>query len=324
MVEWPGMRPDQLYAALATAFDAGLSLDRAVRVAAGNGSGPLAQATARIVADVRDGQTLAQAVARHPHLFPAADVTFIEVGEETGTLEAACRHLADWYEFKRRNWRTVVAGMTYPTVVIHVAALVIPAVPALLGQITFGRYVLNMLAILACFYVPIAGALLAYRWFTAQPGGRRRVDALLLRVPVLGVALRDLALSRYCRNFRVMYVAGAGPDKCSAAAVRICGNGAVATWLEGGAEAARSGHEVSTGFSSQVPQDFLSLWTSAEDAGRLDDTLQRLADTYADSAEFRLQQIAHWVPRLIYAAVAVFLVLSIMRLATGVMGAYRM
>ena len=70
-----------------------------------------------------------------------------------------------------------------------------------------------------------------------------------------------------------------------------------------------------------MPRDFLSLWTSAEDAGRLDDTLQRLADNYADSAEYRFQQIALWIPCLIYAGVAVFLVLSIMRLATGVMGA---
>ena len=318
------MKRAQLYTALATAFDAGLGLERALRAAAGDGSGPFAHAVVRIVADVRDGQTLTEAMARHPRLFPTADLTLIEVGEGTGTLEAACRHLADWYEFKRRTWRTIMAGMIYPTLVIHVAAVVIPAPPALLGKISFGSYLLSVLTILACFYVPTVGALLVYRWFTAQPGGRRRVDAVLLRVPGLGGALRDLALSRYCRNFRAMYVAGAGPDKCNAAAVKICGNGAVAAWFEAGTQAARDGHDVSTGFSAQVPHDFLSLWTSAEEAGRLDDTLQRLADNYTESAEFRIKQIARWVPRLIYAAVAVFLVFSILRVAQGIGGLYGM
>lgn len=317
------MKRDQLYNALATAMKAGLGLDRSLRAAATDGSGPFAQAAERIIADIQGGQTLAQAMGRHPRLFPVADVTLIDVGEETGSLEAAFEHLADWYEFKRRIWRTIIAGMVYPTLVIHVAALVIPAPPALLGEIGFGGYVLAVVSILACFYVPVLAALVAYKWITSKPGGRRPVDEFLLKIPVLGPSLRDLALSRYCRNFLAMYVAGANADRCNAAAVKMCGNAAVAVWFERGTQCAIDGEEVSAGFTRSVPDEFLGLWITAEEGGRLDDALQRLANRYTESAEFRFQQIARWAPRLIYAAIAVFMVITILRLAMKVFGMYQ-
>jgi general secretion pathway protein F len=311
------------YTALETALQAGLGLDRSLRAAVDDGLGPLADAAEQIIAEIHQGRTLAQAMGQHPHLFPAADLALIDFGEETGTLEAVFANLTQWYEFKRRNWQTVLSGMIHPTVVIHAAALIIPAPQALLGQITFTVYGFYVLLILACFYLPVGGAALAYRKFIAQPDGRLHVDEWLLKVPVLGVALRDLALSRYCRNFMTMLVAGANADRCNAAAVKMCGNAAVAAWFEPGTQCARDGHEVTTGFSQQVPHDFMTLWQTAEQSGRLDDSLKRLADNYGESAEARIKQIALWLPRLIYACVAVFLIVTIMRLAFNVLGAYQ-
>jgi len=307
----------QCYAALATALKAGLGIDRSLRVAADDGSGPFSRAAERIIINVKDGQTLAQAMAAHPKLFPPVDIILIEIGEETGALEAAFEHLADWYEFKRRIWRTLISGMVYPTLVIHVAALIIPGLQLFLQEISFAGFIATVLLILACFYVPIIGGLLAYRWFSAKPGGRRPMDELMLKIPVLGKALRDLALSRYCRNFLAMYMAGAQADKCNAAAVKMCGNAAVAAWFKPGTQLARDGHEISSGFSRNVPNDFTSLWMTAEEAGRLDDTLKRLADKYAEDAESSFQQLASWLPRIIYACIAVFIIFTIFRLAMG-------
>lgn len=311
------------YTALETALQAGLGLDRSLRAAADDDLGPLADAVEQIIAEIHQGQTLAQAMGKHPQLFPAADLALIDFGEETGTLEAVFGNLAQWYEFKRRNWQTILSGMIHPTVVIHAAALIIPAPQALLGQITFTVYGFYVLLILACFYLPIGAAVLAYRKFIAQPDGRRNVDEFLLKVPVLGVALRDLALSRYCRNFMTMLVAGANEDRCNAAAVAMCGNAAVAAWFEGGTQCVRDGNAVSTGFTAHVPHDFMTLWQTAEESGRLDDSLKRLADNYSESAEARIKQIALWLSRLIYACVGLFLVVTVLRLAFNVTGAYQ-
>lgn len=316
------MKREQLYAGMATALEAGLGLDRALRAAAGGNSGPFARAANQIVADVRDGQTLAEAMAAHPQMFPEADVAMVEVGEESGELETAFRRLADWEQFKRRTRRSIVGGMVHPTLVIHVAALVVPAPQALLGRISLGEYVLSVMVILMCFYVPIAAAFFAWRWFAAQPRGRRSVDELLLKVPVLGPALRDLALSRYCRTFLAMYVAGVGPERSNDVATRTCGNAAVAAWLEPGTRSASRGDDLSEGFSTRLPEDFLSLWTSGEQAGRLDDTLERLTATYVESAETRLQHLARWLPRIVYFAICIYMVVTILKLATSVFGSY--
>ncbi len=74
--------------------------------------------------------------------------------------------------------------------------------------------------------------------------------------------------------------------------------------------------------SSRLPDDFISLWHSGEEGGRLEDSLERLTRNYADSAELRFQELARWVPRGVYAVIAVFLVYSIFKIATEVFSHY--
>ncbi len=315
------LKQQQFYTSMATAINAGLDLDRSL-IASAAGSGRVAHAARNAVHAVQDGQTVADALAPYPAAFPAADLALIEIGEETGTLEQAFNDLADWHAFKKRIWRTIISGMIYPTVVIHIAALVIPAPTALLGKTSLAQYLLTAGAILACFYLPVGGALFVYRWLGRQQQGRRPFDEAVLRIPGVAGALRDLALSRYCRSFLSMYRAGAKTDRCNEQAVKMCGNTAVAAWFDRGTELARAGDEVSSGFSSRLPDDFISLWHSGEEGGRLEDSLERLTRNYADSAELRFQELARWVPRGVYAVIAVFLVYSIFKIATEVFSHY--
>ncbi len=198
------LKQQQFYTSMATAINAGLDLDRSL-IASAAGSGRVAHAARNAVHAVQDGQTVADALAPYPAAFPAADLALIEIGEETGTLEQAFNDLADWHAFKKRIWRTIISGMIYPTVVIHIAALVIPAPTALLGKTSLAQYLLTAGAILACFYLPVGGALFVYRWLGRQQQGRRPFDEAVLRIPGVAGALRDLALSRYCRSFLSMY-----------------------------------------------------------------------------------------------------------------------
>lgn len=54
--------------------------------------------------------------------------------------------------------------------------------------------------------------------------------------------------------------------------------------------------------------DFLEIWRVGEEAGKLDDVTKRLADDNAEAAEFWFNEFARWLPRVIYALVALLMI----------------
>ena len=80
-----------------------------------------------------------------------------------------------------------------------------------------------------------------------------------------------------------------------------------------------AGGAVSTALTAtgEFPQELLSLWSTGEQSGHLDDMLQRLARMYAERCELRMQEIAKWLHRLAYAAVSLYLAIQILRMGAN-------
>jgi type IV pilus assembly protein PilC len=147
------------------------------------------------------------------------------------------------------------------------------------------------------------------------------MDALVLKIPVLGQALRKIAIGRYCWAFYMLYKAGVPIIQCAQQAIDVTGNVVVSDLLKGGAESARAGNMVCEGFSPELPADFLNLWRIGEETGELDSCVKRLADNTSEGAERLFDEFTQWLPRLIYFLICVMLVILILRAAAMVFGA---
>lgn len=297
----------QAYHNLAVLLAAGVPISKSLLSAASGAKPGLQRAFADLSAAAAGGDGLAETMAKYPGAFAPLDVLLVRVGEESGELAESLEALSAWHVFCDRLRRTVVAGLALPVVILHAAAVVAPAPGLILGHIGLAGYLVQVAAVLAFLYVP-AGAILAVVRLTPPTGpARRAVDALTLRIPLLGGGVRRLALGRYCRAFHALHKSGAQVVQSAEMSAGATGNAVVAGWLGGGADSARAGSPVSEGFSAEVPRDFLDVWRIGEESGTLAEAADRLARINLELAEDRFVALGTWLPRVIYLLICVYM-----------------
>ncbi len=301
-----------LYHNLSVMLAAGVSVVRALQTVPKGGR--IGRVFQQIAASVADSQSLAEAVEHHNKHFDPLDVALIRIGEDTGQLPEMFEMLSEWYAFCLRLRRIIGSGLVLPVVMIHLLALMAPVPSFAMGGWDVGLYIRSAAAILMLFYIP-AAVILGVIYLTPKRGLLRTLlDTFVLAVPVLGPAVRDLALSRYCRIFAIGLKAGLPIRRGADLAFQVAGNAAIRRAVSGGIEAVKRGEEISTGFSSRrLPEEFIAVWQVGEETGDLDESTDRLGRIYADSAERRFQAVAVWTPRLVYAIVVVVMAWHILK-----------
>ncbi|MBA7659801.1 Type II secretion system protein F [subsurface metagenome] len=307
-----------VYHDLAVMFEAGLPILKSLNTIASGLRPCLKKVFSDLAGSVSKGNTLTESMAKYPNVFAPLDLMLVETAELSGKLPECFSMLSAWYEFRSRIKRLIISGLMLPLVLIHIAAFVGPLPMLFLGQTTFADYIFEAAATLTLLYVP-AAITLAILYLTPRTGLLRRfLDALTLRIPLLGRAVRQLAISRYCRAFNMLYKAGVPIAQCAQKAPGVTGNAIIADFFKGGAESVRAGNPVCDGFSRKLPIDFLNLWQIGEETGELDNSIQKLADNSGQTAEFLFTQLGQWLPRLIYWLVCIVLIIQILRGAAAI------
>lgn len=300
-----------LYHSLSVMLNAGMPITRALQSV--HKSGRLGRVFRQIEEGVSKGNSLTDIIQERPAQFKKLDVTLIRTGEETGQLAEMLEELSRWYSFRQRMNRMLYSGMVYPILMIHALAVLGPVVPFAINGFDIGIYVRGLLTILGIFYIP-AALIAAVKMFSPKQGPLRRVlDMFVIRLPLVGKAVRELELSRFARVFAVTYRAGIPIVRCCEMAAGAVSNSDMLTRLEGAGQKARLGQEMSLGFSRQLPLEFISLWKAGEESGMLDDSAWRLSAMHAENAERRFAVLAQWTPRIVYVIVACVMIYYIFR-----------
>ena len=300
-----------LYHNLYLMLDAGVPILKSLRTVGSGVKGKRAKTFAAISDIVADGNTLAEAMARFPNVFDPLDVLVVEAGETSGNLPEILNDLSDWYNFCDRIKRIIRSGLVLPVMIIHVAAFLIPAPALIMGSIDLSGYFRSVTQTLAFLYVP-AVSIWAVMRLTPETGFFRRLfDRSVTRIPLLGRAIRRLALSRYCRTFHMLLKAGVSAGQCAEIAAEVVSNTYIADQLKGAADSARAGNLFSEGFSQKLPLDFLDVWRIGEETGALDDVTQRLARSNSEIAQLSFSELSRWVPRIVYFLTVFYLAIHV-------------
>ena len=266
---------------------------------------------------VWEGEGLAQAMRKHPREFADLDVLIVEAGEVSGDFPGSLERLAQWYSFRKSLKRAVGAGMALPIIVLTVAALVIPFPAFFLGHISGWGYLWRVCIPLAVFFVPVT-AVWAIAQGTAKSGPLRiLVDWLVIRIPILGGAIKQLALSRYLRAFHTLFKAGVPVVSCAQMSAQVTGNTVVRGWVRGAAETARQGYPLSDGFTRDFPREYFEAWQVGEESGKLAEVAGRLARQAEEKSLWMMEQIGKWLPKIIYAIICLWMIRWILLMAAG-------
>ena len=305
-----------IYNNLADLLDAGVPIIRSVKTVVGGFKGKYRAVLDQMLFDISHGQSIAESMAKHTNIFSQMDIMTIQAGETAGTIEKTFKQLAHWQEFQYRMKRKLISGMLLPILLVHFAAVLGPFPVYILGRISGGQYIVSALSILASFYVPICVIIFIYK-FTPQRGPLRKLlDGIILKIPVLGLAVKTLNIARFTRAFSMLCEAAVPPVRAAEQAVLATKNCFVASWFAPMAESARQGNPLSEGLlpaKAKLGDYYYHSWLIGEETGDLDRVTDRLAKVYTDNAEELFLHFYAWLPRFVYVYVAINIIIQILR-----------
>lgn len=283
---------------LSSLLASGVPLSRALTILCKESSNPAATAKWKEVHNlVIDGMSLANAMAKSPDTFPRVYTAMVEAGETGGFLDVVLAQIAEFQAREKDLKAKVLAAMLYPCILLVLAIVVlivlltffIPKFQNVFNSI-HGSLPLITQVIIACSHairsyglfvgagIVVIGALVR-TWFMSEKG-RRAWESLLLRSYLVGPLVSQFAMARFCRMLGTLLGAGVPLIQGLNVARKSIGNqilvDAVGNSIERVQQGGRLGESLGE-CKTLFPGSVLEMIAVAEESGRLDAELVRIA-----------------------------------------------
>ena len=302
------------YHNLSVTLEAGVEILRAFDIVSQGQRGGLKKAFLGARESIAKGTGVAEAMKKYRGAFPEIDLMLIEAAETSGKYPECFQLLSKWHEFQIKIMRIIKSGLLLPIFILHVALFIAP-VPGLVSSqdFTMHRYLLAVLKPLIIIYVSVFVLIYSYRIFKKLRFLKLILDTFILWIPLLGKAVFELAIARFCYTFNMLNKAGVPIMQGLPLAVDLTGNSVVAKAFRGGVESVNNGNAACEGFSSKLPNEYLSLWQVGEETGELTKTVDKIAEIASDRADFYFTQFAKWFPKIVYAIICIWMITQIFK-----------
>ena len=289
----------------ATMINAGLPLVQSLTILAQQTENKaLAEVTRAVVYDVESGNTLADAFRKHPKAFSDLYVNMVAAGEAGGILDTILLRLATFLEKSDALMRKVKGAMVYPGVIMSVAAIaicvllifVIPVFQSMFASVNMElplptRIVIALSDMLIGYWWAVLGTLgaivFAIRRYYATTGGRKTIDTLLLKSPVLGDLLRKSAVSRFTRTLGTLISSGVSILEGLEITAKTAGNMVIHDAVMASRQSIAGGETIAAPLekSKVFPPMVISMIAVGEQTGGLDEMLTKIADFYDEEVD---------------------------------------
>jgi type IV pilus assembly protein PilC len=299
------------YHDLAVMLEAGLPILRSLDTVTSGLEGRLKKVFADVRKTVSQGNSISEAMTKHKRAFGKLDVLLVHAAETSGNLPECFKSLADWYEFVNRLYRKMKTGLILPVLVFTLAAFIEPIINTGIPNLTLGGYLLSVFSTLVSVYVSCFMLFVIYKLIRSNNGLNHILDTLLLKIPILGKALLQLSICRFCRAFNILYKAGVPITESLPQATELTGNLVVSGFFKGGAINAAAGNAAWEGFSKRLPPEYINLWQIGEETGELEKTVDKIAEIAGNNADLLLSLCARWFPIIVYVLISIWMVIKI-------------
>lgn len=260
----------------------------------------LADVLTQVRAQVEDGASLAEAMARHPRAFSEIAVSMARAGGEGGFMESALARVAQFTEQQEDLKGRTLGAVAYPIFlscvgVIVVTGLIVVLVPKFedlfkrlrekgeLPALTDGLLALShFLGDYGLWLLVALGIGFWYlRSWLATDRGRLTADRFKLRIPLAGTIFRNLAVARFCRVLGTLLQNGVPILKSLDIASAATANRVLAGAIQAAAENISAGQSLAKPLSSSgyFPRDVVEMIAVAEESNSLDTVLGNVADS---------------------------------------------
>jgi type IV pilus assembly protein PilC len=254
--------------------------------------------------DVESGASLADAMRKHPKTFDPLFTNMIAAGEAGGILDTILKRLATYIEKAVKLAGQVKSAMIYPIAVVVIAGLVvgvilwkvIPTFAALFSGLGADlplptRVVIALSDNLVRFFpfIFIGGGAAAYGFKTyyATENGRRVIDQITLKLPVLGNIMKKIAVARFCRTLSTLISSGVPILDGLEITAKTAGNAIVEDAIMVTRKSIERGETISAPLKDTkvFPPMVTQMIGVGEATGALDTMLGKIADFYEEEVD---------------------------------------
>lgn len=288
-----------VYSQLADLLHSGVPLLRSLEIIERQSTTPaLTQVMQDVRAQISDGTSLADAMAKHPKAFNELTVSMVRAGQEGGFLEDVLARVAEFTEHQEELRAKVLGALAYPIflsivgtlIVLGLVIFLVPRFESMFGNkqqelpiLTVG--LLHLSHFLQSNFIWIALGLVVviyfYRQWKNSEKGRRQLDAIMLKIPVVGGIIRSLAISRFCRILGTMLKNGIPILTALRIAKDSTGNKILADSIDKAAEHVTGGKSLAGPLanSKQFPRDVIEMISVGEESNTLEKVLVNVAES---------------------------------------------
>jgi len=309
----------------ATMITAGLSLTKCLSILSAQTESPaLRTVIGQIGKDVEAGQSLSDALGKHPKVFPAIFVNMVRAGETGGVLDEVLGRLADHLEAEQALKNKIKSAMTYPIamgglVLIVLAAMMVFVVPTfekmfndMGGKLpAMTQILVDVSNLVASWWgIIIAAGIVAvvwlFKWWSAGPG-KTIWDGAKLNMPVFGSLTRKIALAKFTRTFGTLVSAGVPILSALDIVADTSGNEVVANAVKHARTAIKEGETIAKPLSESnvFPAMLVQMIAVGEETGALDAMLNKIADFYDEEVSVATDGLTSLIEPLMMASLGV-------------------
>ena len=254
--------------------------------------------------DVEGGATLADAMRKHPKAFDELFTNMIAAGEAGGILDTILKRLATYIEKAVKLKAQVKGAMVYPVAVLGIAGLVIAVIlwkviptfaamfEGLGAQLPLPtRIVIAMsnwfVRLLPFMVVGGIAIVFMFKRYYATHNGRRVIDKIVLKLPIMGILMQKIAVARFCRTLATLMASGVPILDGLEITARTSGNAIIEDAIMAVRKGVESGLTVAQPLkeSGVFPPMVVQMIGVGEQTGALDAMLSKIADFYEEEVD---------------------------------------
>ena len=319
---------------LSTMVNAGLPITESLLVLRTQAKGSMQKMISQILADVEGGESLSQAVSKHPKAFSETYIALVRSGEVGGVLDDVLVRLADDLEKGQEFKGKVKGALIYPAIIVIgmvvvsfvMMVFVIPRLTSLYTEFEAElplptRILIGISTIFSRFWplvlIGAAGIFYSFSLYRKTTAGRRKTDEWVFKLPIIGDLQRQILLTELTRTLSLMVGAGVSILEGLNVTAGVLKNVVLSDALRDAAKQVEKGFPIAFAFARH-PEAFPFLLSQmiavGEETGKMEEVLRKVSHVFEVESDQRVKTLTAAVEPIVMVLLGLgvgFLVISI-------------
>jgi len=304
---------------LSTLVSSGVPIVQGLNILEGQAETPaFASVIAQIRSDIEGGLSISEAMKKHPKVFSELYVSMIKAGETGGILDTILERLSTYLESAEALKAKVKSALMYPAVIGGVATLItifliIFVIPIFKGIFEgFGaelpfmtRAIINISDFMRHNFLYLAiifgGAFYGLKKYISTEKGKRKVDEIVLKLPVFGIILKKVAIAKFTRTLGTLVKSGVPILQGLETVATTSGNKIIEEVILKSRDSIKEGGRLAEPLkkSGIFPPMVVQMIGVGEETGSLDNMLIKIADFYDQEVDTAVKGLTSMIEPLI-------------------------